>query len=280
MALSHPHMALSQPFHPRVSVSQICSWKWTLDEDIAFYKTEGITTTGLLPMKWKDDPETSIRKIRAAGLRVAIVSAVGGWLVAPPPGEKPALEVLRPSVDLAAAFGAPCYITTGRVPRRMPTDEAYAQLVPALKPLVDYAHSKGVRLSLEANSTATRENGFIHTLVDAVELSRDTGIEICLELTNCWVERHLARLFRDNVDRFVLVQLGDYKIGETNRMNRRALGDGDIPLEWMLGLLLEAGYQGLFEVELLGPKIEEEGYAPTIRRSVDWLSETLTRLGA
>ena len=266
--------------HPRVSVSQICSWNWSLDQDLAFYRAEGITTAGLLPMKYADDLENSVRKIRAAGLRVAVVSASAGQLVDPPPGAAPPLEVLRPALELAAGFGSPCYITTGRTPTRMPTDEAYAKLVPALAPLVAYARSKGVRLSLEANSGATRENGFIHTLADAIDLGRDTGIEICLELQNCWIERNLERQFRENVDRFVLVQVSDYKIGESTRMNRRVPGDGDIPLEWLMGRVLDAGYKGLFELELLGPKIEEEGYASSIRRSVDWMSECLVRLGA
>ena len=64
------------------------------------------------------------------------------------------------------------------------------------------------------------------------------------------------------------------------RLNRRVPGDGSIPLIWLIEQLLEAGYQGLFEIEILGPRIEEEGYAAAIRRSAEWLSNLLDRLGA
>ena len=63
-------------------------------------------------------------------------------------------------------------------------------------------------------------------------------------------------------------------------MNRRVPGDGDMPLTWLIEQLLEAGYGGVFEIEVIGPHIEAEGYASAIRRSVHWLNETLVRLGA
>jgi nucleoside-diphosphate-sugar epimerase len=52
----------------------------------------------------------------------------------------------------------------------------------------------------------------------------------------------------------------------------------DLPEDF--STVLHAGYKGIFELELLRPAIEHEGYASTIRRSVDWMPETLTRLGA
>ncbi len=44
-------------------------------------------------------------------------------------------------------------------------------------------------------------------------------------------------------------------------------------------LLLDAGYRGMFELEIIGPDIEAEGYEPAITRSMDWLSGCLERLG-
>jgi sugar phosphate isomerase/epimerase len=248
-----------------------------LDEDLAFYKAEGIRSMGVLLPKLGDIPD-GLRKIQAAGIRVSNVSIVGNKLIGP--DARPAVDSLRSGIDLAAATGAACYFTTGPVPGRMPSDEAYELLVPALKPAVEYAHGKGVRIAIEPNATGTRDNGFIHTITDAAELCRDTGLDICLELQNCWVERHLDRLFREHVQRFAMVQVSDFKIGQNPRMNRWVPGDGDMPLEWLLRRLLDAGYPGLFEIELLGRHNYEEGYAPTIRRSVDWLSERLARWGA
>lgn len=267
--------------HPRVSVSQICSMKWTLEQDLSFYAAEGIRNAGVFFPKIAKDTEARVASLRGAGLRISAVTALAGPIIAPPPGTPALLERLRPAIDAAAALGAgACYFTSGAAPSRMPADERYAALVPLLAPAVEYARARGTRMALEHNSLVTPDNGFVHTLADCAGLSRESGIAICLELQNCWTERHLPRLFRDNVDRIAVVQVSDFKVGETLRYNRRVPGDGDIPLEWLIGNLLEAGYEGFFELETLGRKIEEEGYPSSIRRSVDWLSDCLTRLGA
>jgi len=264
--------------HPRVSVSQLCSQKWSLDQDLAFYAAENITSAGFYMAKLGGDLEGGIRKIRAAGLRVSSVPMKPAPLLDGDTGS--VLDKLRPVIDTAAALNGPCYFTSGRPPSALSTDEAYDALVPRLAPAVAYARSRAVRLCIEHNNAATRENGFIHSLADAVDLAKDTGVDICVELQNCWIERNLPRLFKQNVDRFAVVQVSDYRIGETTRFNRRVPGDGDIPLERLFGMLLEAGYTGLFELETLGTGIEEEGYPDTIRRGVAWVSEVLERLGA
>ncbi len=85
---------------------------------------------------------------------------------------------------------------------------------------------------------------------------------------------------RDDVDRLALVQISDFELGTLDTPNRSVIGDGDIPLERLLGILLDAGYEGYFDLEILGPRIEAEGYLPATRRSLERASEMLGRLGA
>jgi sugar phosphate isomerase/epimerase len=145
--------------------------------------------------------------------------------------------------------------------------------------LAPQLRSCGVRLALEHNATATRENGFVHTLADAIEVACAAGIGVCVELQNCWTERHLAETFRRGMPHFTLVQVSDFVLGTPTRLTRAVPGDGDMPLEWMLANLLECGYEGDFDIELVGPHIEREGYAAAVGRSIGWLSERLHRWG-
>ena len=46
-----------------------------------------------------------------------------------------------------------------------------------------------------------------------------------------------------------------------------------------MGLLLDAGYDGPFDLEILGPRIEAEGYRAPIARSLERAGEMLERLG-
>ncbi|HEY5886995.1 MAG TPA: TIM barrel protein, partial [Acidimicrobiales bacterium] len=89
-----------------------------------------------------------------------------------------------------------------------------------------------------------------------------------------------AGTIADGIDRIRLVQVSDYAIGTTSTPDRLVPGDGDIPLARILSQLLAAGYDGAFELELVGPRIDAEGYGPAITRSVRYLSELLTGLGA
>ena len=82
------------------------------------------------------------------------------------------------------------------------------------------------------------------------------------------------------VDTFRLVQVSDFGVGTLSTPNRLVPGDGDIPFQRVLGYVLDAGYQGMFDLELIGPKIEEEGYAAACRRAVDNLGAILESLGA
>jgi sugar phosphate isomerase/epimerase len=120
--------------------------------------------------------------------------------------------------------------------------------------------------------------GFVHTLADAVDLARRLDVGVCMEVNACWAERGLATTIAAGVDRLRLVQVSDYAVGTLSTPNRLVPGDGDIPLERILSLVLAAGYPGCFDLELIGPRIEEEGYRSACTRSIERLSDLLAAL--
>ena len=107
----------------------------------------------------------------------------------------------------------------------------------------------------------------MHTLRDAIDLARRLDIHVCMEINACWAERDLARTIADGIDRIGIVQVSDFSIGTLSTPNRLVPGDGDIPLRRIIEQVLDAGYEGVFDLELVGPKIEEEGYRSAIARS-------------
>ena len=121
---------------------------------------------------------------------------------------------------------------------------------------------------------------FVFTVRDAVDLARMAGTGVCVDFYSAWYERGLDEVVRKNIDVIALAQVCDFKIGTFETGNRAAVGDGDIPVERLLALLLDAGYEGVFELEILGPVIEAEGYRAPIERSLERMSEMLDRLGA
>ena len=77
--------------------------------------------------------------------------------------------------------------------------------------------------------------------------------------------RRKSATLRDAMDVIKLVQVSDFIVGTRDTPNRVVPGDGDIPLRRILGDVLRAGYDGAFDLELIGPRIEEEGYESAIR---------------
>jgi sugar phosphate isomerase/epimerase len=265
--------------HPRVSINTLSSFNWPLAQDLALLKELGVQHFGFPMLKIDTAVPAGIAAIRASGLNVASVAASASYSSLLEP--ESALAALKPAIDVAAALGSPlCYFTSGTSPADTSTDALCEALSAALQPSNAYAAERGVRLAIENNSVTTRHMGYVHTIRDAIQLAEEAGIQICLELQNCWVERGLPDLFRRHAGLFGVVQVSDYKVGEELRLNRRVPGDGSMPLVWLIEQMLEAGYTGLFEIEVLGPHIEAEGYPSAIRRSADWVSNLLDRCGA
>jgi sugar phosphate isomerase/epimerase len=265
--------------HPRISINTISTLSWPLEQDLALLERLGARRLGFPLLKIEDDIPSGLDAIRRSGVEISCVAAstADASLLT----SESAISALRPAIDAAKALDCDlCYFTTGRTPERMTTDEACATLIRALPEAMEYARENGVRLAVENNSVTNRNIGFVHTLPDAFRLAEETGLQICLELQNCWYERDLSRLFQEHVDRIALVQVSDFRVGEPLRLNRRVPGDGSMPLEWLIRELLEAGYPGLFDIEVIGPAVDGEGPESALRRSVDWLGERLTELGA
>jgi sugar phosphate isomerase/epimerase len=250
--------------HSRICVSQISSWGWTVAEDLAYYAEAGIHTIGVALRKLAGDED--VEAIATSGLTVANVIGVGTARV----GE---------GIERAARLGAGCVVLTTGPAGSAPWEEAADAFAATMAPLVDQARGAGVDLALEHTNSLRADVGFVHTLRDAVDLARRVDIGVCMEVNACWGERGLGDTVRDGIDRLRLVQVSDYAIGTTTTPDRLVPGDGDIPLARILGQVLDAGYEGVFDLELVGPRIEAEGYASAINRSIAHLNRLLLGSG-
>ena len=96
-----------------------------------------------------------------------------------------------------------------------------------------------------------------------------------MEINACWAERNLTDTLTTGVDTIRIVQVSDFAVGTLSTPNRLVPGDGDIPLARILGELERAGYAGAFDLELIGPKIDEEGYESAVPRAIAALADLL-----
>ncbi len=159
-------------------------------------------------------------------------------------------------------------------------EEAADQFCDEMAPHVARAEELGVTLAVEPTNPLRTDVSFVHTVRDAVHLARMAGMSVVVDFYAAWYERGLEETVRENMDIVSLVQIGDYKLGTFDIPNRCAIGDGDIPVERLMGMMLDAGFEGAFDLEILGPRVQEEGYRAPIVRSLERATEMLDRLGA
>ena len=80
------------------------------------------------------------------------------------------------------------------------------------------------------------------------------------------------------VSRIAIVQLGDARRPPRGEQNRCRLGDGELPLREIVRQLAASGYDGYYEIELLGEDVERADYHDLIAHSQricrTWLSQS------
>lgn len=193
-------------------------------------------------------------------------------------GEGPAR--LLQAIDVTARLGgSQMYLISGGR-GRLCWEDAAARFAELLIPCKAAAEEKGIRLLVENASAMNVDIHLAHTLPDATRLAEIAGIGVCVELHACWMDAGLKENFRKALPLTGLVQASDYVLGDRTTPCRAVPGDGVMPLERMLGDLLELGYTGLFDLELVGARIEAEGARSASARAADYLSNLLTKLGA
>jgi len=270
--------------HPRACVSAISTFRLSLPEDLEFWDRHGIGTVGVSVAKlerfgW----EAGTRLVADAvgrGLRVANLIGLGPFDLADPSSWPRQQDRLVHSVETASAVGAECMVFTTGPFAPLTWEEAADALEAALAPALTASKARRIPFAIEHTNSLRVDVGFVHTLKDAIDLARRLDVGVCMELNACWAERALEQTIRGGIDRIRIVQVSDFKVGTVASSQRLVPGDGDVPIARILRTLLDAGYAGVFDLELIGDAINTEGYDAAVPRAVDALGSILTDLHA
>ncbi|WP_454796538.1 sugar phosphate isomerase/epimerase family protein [Novosphingobium lindaniclasticum] len=268
--------------HPRVSLHQVAMVDRSTAGFIDFCCTIGVQHATLVSPRLLQ-PEDIHAAHEAVQRGRVTVSCINHPFALHPDLERDsgmATPALMRVIDLAAQLRAPSIylITGGR--GALSWEQAAQRFAALLAPCREYAAASGVSLLVENASPLTVDIHIAHTLPDARHLAQAAGIGLCVDLHACWSEAMLREKLAEALPLAGLVQVSDHVPGDRTTPCRAVPGDGAVPLEAILRDVLELGYTGLFDLELLGPRIEAEGAAKACTRAARNLSDLLTRLGA
>jgi len=267
-------------FHPRLSLSSVCTFAWSLDEDLRLWDELGIDYVAVaLPTLDDAGLDQAVAALQGSGARIGNLIGVSPFALDQPEQWSRHYGRMDDYVGAAKAVGAEALLfTTGRS-GTLRWEEAAAAFADAFGPVLAAAAKVGLPLGLENTGALRYDNGFVTTLADTVDLARSLGATVCVETWNCFMERNLAGTFREAAGMFSTIQVSDYVAGTFITPDRAVPGDGILPLARIISDAEGAGYRGPYELEMLGPRIDAEGLGPAAARGLAYLDDLLSALG-
>jgi sugar phosphate isomerase/epimerase len=271
-------MTIATP-HPRLSVNAMCTFPWSFDQDLKLWSDMAIRHAGLLAFKLGDDPDADMERLTAANIRASTIITEAFDLALPDTWEA-TRATHRAVIDLMARHGGhSIYFTPGRTTGD-PWRDDVKRLAEAAAPTVSHARAQGVLAAIEPSLRTSVS--FVNTLRDAVDVAEETGLALVADFGNMWMERDMRETLARAMPFVALMQIGDVVIGSSRRPapgGRVHIGDGELPLRRMMNDVLDAGYAGVFDLEVVPADFSAGCDEAALRGGVAAASSLLGELG-
>ncbi len=264
---------------PRLSVNAFSSRHWTLAEDLACYERLGIGRVSLLlPKLVAAGTDRALAEIADRALTVDGILPGCAFDLTDEAGWNRVREAMVEAVETGARLGARVLQTTGGTGRGRPFEWAVERFARAVEPVTRAARASDVVVALEPTRPQFAHVALAHTLRDGLRVSDQLELGLVVDTAHLWWEGDFGTVLSEAGGRLAVVQVADLGFGGPV-LERLVPGDGELPLGDLLATFAATGFEGPFEVEILGRAIEDEGYEGAIGRSLAHLQEVLEAIG-
>jgi len=255
-----------------LSMNEMTTYRWSFDEDVRNYSTAGIAGIGVWRQKLSDfGEEKGVELLRDAGLSVSSLLWAGGFTGSDGRSYKDSVEDARDATRLAGRLKAGCLIVYSGARAGHTHNHARRLFKSALNELLPFAAELGVTLAIEPmHEGCASEWTFLTSLNDSLNLIGEIGdpaLKLVVDTYHLGHDPALVEQLPLVADHIAIVHLGDAKAPPQGEQNRCLLGDGTVPLANILATLERAGYEGFYDVELMGEEIETMDYHELLRHS-------------
>lgn len=256
----------------RLSINEMTTYRWSFEEDVNRYHAAGINAIGVWRQKLSDfGEEKGIELLAETGLNVSSILWAGGFTGSDGRSHRDSIDDARDAIRLAAAVKADCLVVYSGSRGGHTHNHARRLIKGALSELAPLAGELGVTLAIEPmHKGCAGEWTFLTSLTDTLELLDAVAsphVKMTFDSYHLGFEDAVVEQLPTIAPRVGIVHLGDAKIPPVGEQNRCRLGDGILPLASIVQQLESAGYDGWFEVELMGEEIEATDYEELIAHS-------------
>jgi sugar phosphate isomerase/epimerase len=269
--------------HERISVNHLCFQGASLSQLADYWRELGARRVSFISPPLLTADLSSVQQLLASGAHqvetIAHLFMPGEHLTPSEESWRGARTQLTQLISLAEKLGArSIYMLTGGH-GSLTWEQAAEAFSSAVAPCVSQARDAGIALAIENALPLYADAHIAHSLRDSVALAEMAGIGVCIDLYGCWTEAGLHETIKRAIPRCHVIQVSDYVYGDRALPSRAVPGDGAIPLQRLLEWALTAGYTGAFDLELIGPRIDNEGHLPAARRAAEQVGKMLQALG-
>ena len=256
----------------RLSINEMTTYRWSFEEDVEHFRAAGLDGIGVWRQKISDfGEERGIDLLAESGLAVSNLLWAGGFTGSDGRTFRESVDDALEALRLAHALRARCLVVYSGPRAGHTHNHARRLLRDALKQLLPAAERAEVPLAIEPMHPGCADEW---TFVDSL----DGGLALCDDFASPWLklafdtyhlgwEKDLPGRIAAIADRIAVVHLGDGRAPPAGDQSRAKLGEGTLPLAEIVAALTRAGYDGFFDVELLGEEIEPVNYHELIEHS-------------
>ncbi len=188
-------------------------------------------------------------------------------------------ERLMRTLDIAAGLGAQNVIMTTGGRGALAWNEAARRFADAVAPCAEAARAAGIGLGIEPTSHLYADASIVHRLADTLTVARMAGISVMIDLFACWVDSDIEGSLAEAAPVSPLAQISDYVPGDRSLPCRAVPGDGAVPYERLIPLMVSAGFKGWYDLEIIGPRLQAEGQEAGLKRAAGHIGGLLEKAG-
>lgn len=254
---------------PRISVNQMTTYRWSLDEDVAHYQSAGVAGIGVWRRKLSDfGNERGAMLLRDSGLAVTSLSYAGDFTGAGGQSFDDSMDDAYDALRLAAQIEAGCLVVmTGS--RAGHTRSHARQLVcDALHDLGDSGRALGVQIAVQPmHCQPLGRWTFLTTLeatLDLVTRCNHSQVGMVLDTFHLGREATLCQRMPELAPWVKIAAVCDALRSPRSDDDRCPPGDGILPVGDILRALDECNYQGWYDLQLFGSDCWKSDYRQLI----------------
>jgi sugar phosphate isomerase/epimerase len=261
-----------------LSISETTTFRWSFEEDVAQYLAAGVPAIGIWRHKLSDCGQPrALDLLRDGRLKVSHLFWAGGFTGSDGCTHRESVEDAAEAVRTAAELDCRTLVLYSG-PRAGHTCNHARRLVQAaLAELTPLAAKLGVTLAFEPmHPGCADEWTFLTSLdmtLDLLNTVASPQVKMVLDTYHLGQQGDLASRIAEIVPHVAIVQLGDARRPPDGEQNRCRLGQGVVPLAEIIAALKAAGYDGYYDVELLGEEIEADDYRSLLEHAKEAFRE-------